>query len=132
MTGLIDAAQSDAPGARDFNKAVDEMLARTNPVDNAARIRSMINGWRSAEIDLQALVESSPALSEAKQLAADFRTLNQIALEALDSLEKHSPHTAEWRDSRLKMLDQIAKPKAAVELVTDPGVRKLVNAAAGT
>ncbi|HEX8250883.1 MAG TPA: family 20 glycosylhydrolase [Pyrinomonadaceae bacterium] len=130
LTGLIDAAQPDAPGARAFNKAVDEMLAGKNARENAAKIRSMINIWRAAEADLQKIFDDSPALAEAGQLALDFRDLNQIALEALDSLEKKSTPNAEWRTARLKRLDEIAKPKAALENVAVAGVKKLIGAAA--
>ena len=130
LTGLIDAAQPDAAGARAFNKAVDEMLAGKNTPENASGIRSMINNWRSSQADLQKIFENSPALAEAGQLTADLRDLNQIALEALDSLDKKSAQNAEWRDARLKRLDEIAKPKAALEIVLVSGVKKLINAVA--
>jgi len=130
LTGLIDAAQPDAAGARAFNQAVDEMLAGKNAAENASRIRSMINNWRAAEADLQKIMENSPALAEAGQLAADFRDLNQIALEALDALDKKSVQSAEWRDARLKRLDEIAKPKAALEIVVASGVKKLISVVA--
>jgi hexosaminidase len=130
LTGLIDAAQADAPAARKFNKAVDEMLAGINAAENAARIRAMLNDWRAAEADLMKLLENSPALSEARQLAADFQNLNRIATEALDALDKKQMPNAGWRDARLKTLDEIAKPKAALEIVVVSGVKKLVSAAA--
>jgi hexosaminidase len=130
LTGLIDAAQADAPGARAFNKAVNEMLAGKNASENASKIRRMINDWRAAEADLQKIFENSPALAEAGQLAADFRDLNQIALEALDALDKKAAQNAGWRDAKLKRLDEIAKPKAALEIVAVPGVKKLISAVA--
>jgi len=131
LTGLIDAAQPDAPGARAFNKAVDQMLAGVNAAANATTIRTMLNDWRAAEAGLQQTMDNSPALAEARQLSDDFRRTNQIILEALDSLEKGTRQNAEWRDARLKTLDEIAKPKAALEIVIVPRVRKLVEAAAG-
>jgi hexosaminidase len=131
LTGLIDAAQADAPGALKFNKAVDEMLAGRNAAENAAKIRAMLSEWRAAEADLTKLLESSPALFEARQLAADFQNLNLIAAEAMDALDKKQAQTAGWRAARLKTLDEIAKPKAALELVVVSGVRKLVAAASG-
>ena len=129
LTGLIDAAQPDASGARAFNRAVDEMLAGINPTENAAKLRSTIGEWRTSESGLQNIMENAPALAEARQLATDFQTLNQMALEALDSLDRRSPQSAEWRDARLATLAQIAKPKAALEFAIVAGVKKLVNAA---
>jgi hexosaminidase len=131
LTGLIDAAQPDARGARAFNKAVDEMLAGGNVSENAAKIRSMVTEWRTAEADLQRMMENSPALAEARQLATDFRSLNQVILEALDSLDKRSLQNSAWREAKIKLLDEIAKPKAALEIVTVSGVRKLVATASG-
>jgi hexosaminidase len=133
LTGLIDAAQADAPGARKFNKAVDDFLAAgTNAPERAAEIRSLLGNWRAAEADLFKVMENSPALAEARQLAADFQNLNRIAVEALDVLDKKRTQDAAWRDARLKTLDEIAKPKAALEIMVVAGVRKLVNAASGT
>jgi len=129
LTGLIDAAQPDAPGGLAFNRSVDEMLAGINPTENAAKLRSMINEWRTFETGLKDIMERSPALAEATQLATDFKNLNQIALEALDSLAQRSPQSGAWRDARMATLAQIAKPKAGLEFATVAGVRKLINAA---
>jgi hexosaminidase len=129
LTGLIDAAQADAPDARVFNRAVDEMLAGKDVSENMGKIRSMLTEWRAAEKDLQKVTENSPALWEAKQLATDFQNLNKIALDALDTLNKKQVENAAWRDARLKTIDEIAKPKAALEFATVPGVRKLIAAA---
>jgi hexosaminidase len=130
LTGLVDAARPDAPGARAFNKAVDEMLAGVNAAENSAKIRSMVNEWRAAEPALLNYMENSPALVEAAQLSADFRRLNQVILDALGALEKRSPQSAEWRDARNKILDEVAKPKAALEFVVIARAKKLVEAAA--
>jgi hexosaminidase len=129
LTGLIDASQPDAAGARKFNKAVTEMLAGKDVPANMEKIRRMLNDWRGAETELQKVMETSPALAEAKQLSADFQALNQIAREAFDALEKKSARTAEWRGAKNKMLDEIAKPKAALEIVIVESVRKMVAAA---
>ena len=131
LTGLIDAAQPDARGARVFNKAVNEMLNGINPAANAALLRSMLAEWRSREAGLQNVILDSPALAEAKQLSDDFRNLNLIIGEALDAIEKRAVQSAEWRDARTKTLDEIAKPKAALEIVIVASVKNLVDAAAG-
>jgi len=129
LTGLIDAAQADAPNARVFNRAVDEMLAGTKTSENEAKIRSMLVEWRMTEADLQKIMGNSPALAEAKQLSIDFQNLNQIALDALDNLNKKQVQNADWRDAKLKILAEIAKPKAALEFAVVSGVEKLIVAA---
>ena len=132
LTGLIDAARPDAKGARKFNKAVEELLRGVNTVENLASLRAMVADWRAMETELKAMIDSSPGLTEARPLADDFRSLNVIISEALDALEKKSRMSSEWRDSKMNMIDEIAKPKAAVEIMTIAGARNLVDAAAGT
>ena len=131
LTGLIDAARPDAKGAREFNRAVEEVLRGSDTSGNLTKLRMMVAGWRASEAELKTLMENSPGLLEARQLAEDFRALNVIIVEALDALEKRSGMSQEWRDSKLKAIDEIAKPKAAVEIVSVAGARNLVNAAAG-
>ncbi|MEQ1762103.1 MAG: family 20 glycosylhydrolase [Pyrinomonadaceae bacterium] len=131
LTGLIDAAQPDAPNARIFNRAVERFIAGGNRAELLAELRSMVESWQRHEDRLAATVASSPALAEARQLPEDLRALNRIALEAIIALTNGSSQTAEWRAARIAELEAIAKPKAAVEFVSVNGVRKLVDAAAG-
>jgi hexosaminidase len=126
LTGLIDAAQADAPAAREFNRAVDEMLAGKDRDANSAKLRAMLSGWRSSQADLEAVMGNSPSLAEARSLAVDFADLQRIALDALDA---HTTRDAAWRDASLRRLSEIAKPKAAIEIMIVAGVKKLVTAA---
>ena len=66
LTGLIDAAQADAPNARIFNRTVDEMLSGSS-TNNTEKIRLMLNQWRDAQMKLAPLMENAAALSEAKR-----------------------------------------------------------------
>jgi hypothetical protein len=91
----------------------------------------MVLEWSASESDLQRAVENSPALAEAAPLAANFRRLNRIILEALDALEKGSPQNAQWQNSTMAALTEIAKPRGALEIVTVSGAQKLVIAASG-
>ncbi len=131
LTGLVDAAQTDAPDARIFNRTIDEMVLDNSP-DKAQKIRLMLMSWLNAADKISPVIEKSTALSEAKPLVEDWRSLSAIGLEAVSYLEKHSAPPAEWRNLQLKMLDQIAKPKAALEFAVLPGIRILVAAAVET
>ena len=132
LTGLIDAAQPDAPNARKFNREVERFIAGGDRNEILAELRSMVESWQKHEDRLAATVANSPALAEARQLPDDLRSLNRIALEAITALSNGASQTAEWRTSRNAQLDEIAKPKAAVEFISVAGVKKLVDAAAGT
>jgi hexosaminidase len=129
LTGLIDAAQADAPNARIFNRTVDEMLSDSS-AGNTEKIRLMLNQWRDAQMKLAPLMENAAALSEAKPLVVNWQNLNAIGLEAVSYLEKNETPPAEWRDAKLKMLDEITKSKAALEFAVVSGVKMLIVAAA--
>jgi hexosaminidase len=129
LTGLIDAAQADAPNARIFNRTVDEMIGG-DAANSAAKIRSMLDEWSKTASELEPLMEKSAALHEAKPLIEDWRNLNAAALEAVSYLEKNAAPPSDWRDSRLKSITETAKPKAALEFAFVPGIKMLVVAAA--
>ena len=129
LTGLVDAARPDAPGGRAFNRAVDMFLAGTDKAANAAKIRAMIAEWKANDADLTQLTETSASLAEAKPLAVDLRNIAAIALEALDAIEANRTRDAAWRDGSLRTLKDAAKPKATLEIVVVPRIRKLAEAA---
>ncbi len=136
LTGLIDASQADAKGARMFNKFATEILAKKDVSANSAKLKIMFTKWRDAGAELEPVIQNSPALHEARQLAPDLKNLGEIGLEVISYLEisdylmeKGAKPTAQWRDSRLKMLDEIAKPKAAVEFMVVENLKKMIAAA---
>ena len=129
LTGLVDAAQADAPNARIFNSSVDELIGNNSP-QNTQKIRKMLTDWNEAQFRLAPMMTTSAAaLAEAKPLVENWRNLNAIGLEAISYLEKNETPTGEWRDAKMKMLDEIAKPKAALEFAVLPGMKMLIVAA---
>ena len=126
LTGLVDAANTDAPNARIFNRRVDEMIAGNSTI----KVKNMLDEWRDAAEKLAPVMENSAALAEARPLLENWRNLNAIGLEAVSYLEKNETPPADWQAAKLKMLDEIIKPKAALEFATMPGMRSLVVAAA--
>ena len=125
LTGLIDAAQADAPNARIFNKSVEAMLSENSP-QSAEKIRLMLTEWNEAQFKLAPLFEVRASLAEAKPLLDTWRGLNEITLEAVSYLEKKETPPEGWREEKLKKLDEIAKPKAALEFAFVPGVKMLI------
>lgn len=128
LTGLIDAAQADAPEARIFNRTVDDLIAG-NSSNDTGKIKLMLTEWSNTANELTPLMENSPALAEAKLLAEDWRSLSAIGLEAVSYLEKNFAPPAEWRSRQLTAIEQIAKPKAALEFAIVPGLKMLIAAA---
>jgi hexosaminidase len=131
LTGLIDAARPDAEGARRFNSSVDALISDAPRFEmRSADLRHMLTRWRDAGVELEPLIDASPALSEARPLAADLSRLGTIGLEAVSYLSRGVAAPAEWRDTRLASIEQAGKPKAALEFAVIPAVRQLVVAAA--
>ena len=128
LTGLIDAANADAPNARIFNRTVDELIAN-NSAEKAEKLRTMLKEWNDSQEELVPIFENSPALFEAEPLVKNWRMLNAVVSEALAHLEKNTAPPSDWRDAKLKMLDEIGKPQAALEFAVLPGVKMLIAAA---
>jgi hexosaminidase len=131
LTGLVDAARPDSEAARQFAAAVDGLLG-DGPRFQLYRsdIRDSLNGWRAAATALDPMIDRAPGLQEARPLAKNLGEVAAAGLEALEYLATGNAASAEWRDAQLSKLDEAAKPKAALELVIVPSVRKLIIAAA--
>ncbi|HYO62765.1 MAG TPA: family 20 glycosylhydrolase [Pyrinomonadaceae bacterium] len=130
LTGLIDAARPDSEAARRFASHVEALLSDAPRFETrATELRSTLTLWRNAGPELDALIDGSPALHEARPLAKDLAELGTTGLEALSYLSRGVTPTPEWRDARLAALGQIATPKAALEFPVVPALRQLVLAA---
>jgi hexosaminidase len=131
LTGLIDAARPDSDTVRRFNAMVDGLLTDAPRFDaRAPQLRSMFTQWQTAGPELEALIDKSPGLHEARPLARDLSAMGTAGLEALSFLTRGVAAPAAWRDARLAMLDEAAKPKAALEFPFIPSLRQLIVAAA--
>lgn len=125
LTGLIDTAQADAPKARSFNKLVQKMIAQ-NSLEDIAKLKNIFTEWKNTGNQLKPVFENNPALFEAKQLATDLQDLGEIGLEITDILGTSKTANQEWKDTKLKRLAEIAKPKAAVEFQVVESLKKLI------
>jgi hexosaminidase len=132
LTGLVDAARPDSDAARQFASMVDGLLSDA-PRFSLYRsdIRDSLSGWRDAGTALGPMIDRAPALEEARPLARNLADVAAAGLEAIAYLSTGNSATPQWRDAQLAKLDEAAKPKAALELVVIPSVRKLIIAAAG-
>jgi hypothetical protein len=131
LTGLIDAAQADAGGAREFNKLV-KTYAKNQDFQNALIPLSIFFAeWKNSGAVLKKQIEKAPALIEANQLAADLENLGEMGTEAAEFFRSGKKSSAEWRDEKLKTLGEIAKQKAGLEFQVIESMKTLVNATAG-
>jgi hexosaminidase len=131
LTGLVDAARPDSESARQFSAMVAGMIGDA-PRYGLYRsdLRDTLAGWRDAGTSLDLMIDRSPGLEEARPLAKNLADASSVGLEAVAYLSSGESATAQWRDAQLARLDEAAKPKAALELVIVPSIKKLVIAAA--
>jgi hexosaminidase len=131
LTGLVDAARPDSDAARQFTSMVEALLSDAPRFQlYRSDVRDSLRIWRDAGIALDPMIDRAPALQEARPLAKNLADVSAAGLEAMNYLSTGTVATAQWRDLQLSKLDEAAKPKAALELVVIPSVRKLVIAAA--
>jgi hexosaminidase len=130
LTGLIDAARPDSAAARGFARRVDLLLSDAPRFAlHFSTLRDTLTAWRDAGPVLETLIDRSPALAEARPLARDLAAAGAAGLEALSYIQQGVAPTAEWRDARLAALEEVAKPKAALEFPFVAALRELVHAA---
>ncbi|HEX8919937.1 MAG TPA: family 20 glycosylhydrolase, partial [Pyrinomonadaceae bacterium] len=130
LTGLVDAARPDSRVSREFARMVDALLMDAPRFESRAQsVQNILAEWQSAGTRLEAMIDKSPALNEARPLAKDLSQMGTAGLEALSFLMRGVQPTAEWRDARLAMLEQAAKPAAALEFPIIPSIRELIIAA---
>jgi hypothetical protein len=79
---------------------------------------------------LEAIIDKSPILREAEQLPRDLSAIGTAGLEALSYIAADAEPPAAWRQDKLAMLEQAAKPKAEVEFAIIAPMKILVILAA--
>jgi hexosaminidase len=131
LTSLVDGAQADAQAARPFASVVDGLVSDAPSFHTYQQnLRITLTQWRDARPGLDALIARSPLLKEAEPLAHDMSDLGTVGLEALTYLSGGVAPPNGWREDRLAVIERAAKPKAALEFVIIPSIKKLVIAAA--
>jgi hexosaminidase len=131
LTRLIDAARADSPAGRQLAALVDGLLKDVPSFGrNQERIKQMFTEWRDVRPALDAMIDRSPVLREAEQLPRDLADIGTAGLEALSYLGAGLAPPDGWREAKLAMLEQAAKPKAEVEFAIIEPVRKLILLAA--
>jgi hexosaminidase len=131
LTRLIDAARADSEAGRQFAALVDGLLKDVPTFcRNQERIKMVLTNWRDIRPVLDAMIDKSPVLREAEQLPRDLADIGNAGLEALSYLAADVAPPDGWREAKMALLEQAAKPKAEVEFAIIEPVRKLIILAA--
>jgi hexosaminidase len=131
LTGLVDAARPDSEASRVFSKMVDQLLSDAPRFQShSAELRATLTAWRDAEPALNVLIDGSPSLREAKDLARDLGQMGLVGLEALLYLNSGTNPPDGWLLKATVILAEAEKVKAsALEFPMLPSMRNLVTAA---
>ena len=131
LTRLIDVARPDSAAGRQFAALVDGLLSDApHLMRNKDRLREILTQWNNIRPALDVIVDRSPILREAEQLPRDLADIGTAGSEALAYVAADQAPPAGWREAKLAILEQAAKPKAEVEFAIIGSVRKLVILAA--
>ena len=94
-------------------------------------LRATLTAWRDAEPALNTLIDASPALREAKDLARDLGQLGLLGVEALSYINSGTTPPHGWQQKAMVTIAEAEKPKgSALEFPILPSMRNLVTAAA--
>jgi hexosaminidase len=135
LTRLVDTARPDADARRTISAMVDDVL-RDLPVvknygaDYAPPLARTFTEWRDLRPAFDIVADQSPIVREASPLAADLSEIGVSGLEALSYLTQRVAPPSGWRESKLSLLERAAKPRAEVEFIMLPAMKKLFIAAA--
>ncbi|HKG23108.1 MAG TPA: family 20 glycosylhydrolase, partial [Blastocatellia bacterium] len=131
LTRLIDVARPDSEAGRRFAALVDGLLSDAPGLRrNQDSLRTVLTQWRNVSPALDVMIDKSPVLREAEQLPRDLSGMGAAGLEALSYLAADMTPPEGWRETRMAMLEQAAKPKAEVEFAVISPLRKLIILAA--
>jgi hexosaminidase len=130
LTGVVDAAAPDSEAGRRFAMMVDGFLGDAPRfLVYRAEISKALADWQAAGVTLEPMIARLPALKEIKPFAKNLSDIGDTGLQAVSFLKLGSQPSTEWRDARLAVLEEAAKPKAALEFAVIPSVRQLIVAA---
>jgi len=130
LTGVVDATTPDSVAARQFSAMVRDFL---NDAPRYQLYRAELNQtlaqWQASGVQLDPVIDRSPALKEIQPLAKNLTHLGDTGLQAIAYLSSRMPPPPGWREASLAKLEEAAKPYAALEFVVVSAVKDLVMGA---
>ena len=130
LTRLVDVAVADPPAGRELSALVDQFLAGGPRFDtDYDRLKLIFAEWRNTRPTLEILMTQSPILQEAKPLSSTLFDLGESGTESLEYLYRGASPPVGWKQSKLNLLTEAARPSAEVEFSVIEPLKKLVNAA---
>jgi len=139
LTRLVDVAPAESDVARQFNLAVDALLASlptgkqaatplpTDARATLAKVQAPLVQWQANDALLLPLFTAAPGLQEYAPLSTKLSGLAQLGLERLQFLEQDQTPTAAWQTAAQRQLDAAKAPAGQTQLAVLDGLRKLIT-----
>ena len=128
LNRLVDAVPPESETARNFARAVDQLLAgdlRGGATET--EIRASLEVWRDNDAALQPLLQRSYLLKELIPLSHELAGLAEAGLQALDYRDEGESAPVEWSGLESAFIDEARKPQADLSVMILPAVQKLVE-----
>jgi hexosaminidase len=130
MTHLVDAANPDPGYGRKFAQQVHALLADAPRYYlNRSELEDTFRQWRNLQISAGPLMQKSPVLREGAAKVGDLSQMGEAGMEALMYLQSGMRPPSGWKEAKLAVMDEAAKPKALLRFVVLDPLRQLIVAA---
>jgi len=125
-TRFVDATRPDAPVARNFNHAIEQLINGGNKEDMEI-INDLLNSWYTNHQNLANVLENNPNLHEIKPLANNLKVISFLGLQAVKYLKNNEHSPEEWYDYALEICKQAKTSYGETELMVVSGIEKLIR-----
>jgi hexosaminidase len=129
LNHLADIIPAESARARDFKAIANRIAAGTATPADHRLAREWLTLWRNNDAALQPILLQSSLTAELVPVSHNLSRTAQIGLEALDSIETHSPMLNSIQKERLASLKSLNTPTEELTHATIPGVEVLIGAA---
>jgi hexosaminidase len=123
---IVDAAQADAPAARQFNNLVEQFLMKPDK-ENKEKITALADTWIANNKTVRTIIETNPVLKETEPVLTDIDNCAAFAVEAVNLISKKKKPSPTWTAQAKETIANAKKHKADVELAFLPAIEKLVE-----
>ena len=132
LNRLVDAVYPESDVSRRFSLLVDQFVASAcKDTAQATEIRAQLAEWAAIEDRLQALAQRSHLVREAAPASAAFSQAAKITMDALDSIQKGAPVSADQKKNHIDFLNALEQQahKSQLTIPELPAFQKLVEVA---
>jgi hexosaminidase len=129
LNHLADIIPAESDRARDFKAIATRIAAGTATPTDHRLAREWLILWRDNDAVLQPILPQSSLTAELAPVSRNLRRTAQIGLEALDSIETHTPMLGFIEKERLDSLQSMNPSIAELTNATIPAVEILIRAA---